>query len=186
MYNLANYIPDPLLESYDFLRTGLLYWLIKFSVVDPSTTFSSSAKKSFGSVDTPRKLSLFPRCLLHPILSSDRSLPNPPIRAETSAARLALSSASSSLTSTENSLRQAEGSLSDLATKFGPKGEWKKLDGTCIEKNLGEYTYELCFFGGATQKSNKGGSSNSLGSVHSLGSLLVVAAGTPFANGDEG
>lgn len=82
---------------------------------------------------------------------------------ETSAARLALNSASSSLSSTETSLRQAQNSLSDLATKFGPKGEWKKLDGTCVEKNLGEYTYELCFFGGATQKSNKGGGNNSLG-----------------------
>lgn len=23
--------------------------------------------------------------------------------------------------------------------KFGPKGEWKKLDGTCLDKDTGEY-----------------------------------------------
>ncbi|KAL7409765.1 glucosidase II beta subunit-like-domain-containing protein [Mrakia frigida] len=139
LYNLANYIPDPLLESYDFLRSGLLYWLIKFSVVDPSTTFSSSVPKPHSSVESP----------------------------QTSAARQSLNSATISLSDTQASLTSTQASLSDLATKFGPKGEWKKLDGTCIEKNLGEYTYELCFFGAATQKGNKGGGNNSLGRFNS-------------------
>ena len=36
---------------------------------------------------------------------------------------------------------------------YGPLSEWKKLDGTCVETVSGDYTYELCFFGEAKQKS---------------------------------
>lgn len=50
-----------------------------------------------------------------------------------------------------------------MAEQFGPAGEWKKLDGSCISKALGEYSYELCWFGEAKQKSTKGGATNSLG-----------------------
>ncbi|KAF9506592.1 hypothetical protein BS47DRAFT_1425958 [Hydnum rufescens UP504] len=53
--------------------------------------------------------------------------------------------------------------LFDPVFGFGKYGEWKKLDGTCIEKDSGEYTYSVCFFGSVTQKPNKGGGTHSLG-----------------------
>lgn len=77
-----------------------------------------------------------------------------------------------------NEIRKNTESLDKMNSGYGPDAEWKKLDGTCIDKVHGEwvfhlfidksiadfsYTYELCFFGRATQKSNKDSSSNFLG-----------------------
>lgn len=70
------------------------------------------------------------------------------------------------MTDTRSRIRDIETTLDQISTQkhYGPQGEWKKLDGTCIDTVAGDYTYELCFFGGARQKSNKDSSSNSLGS----------------------
>ena len=86
------------------------------------------------------------------------------------------------LNSVNNDIRSASDTLERMETGFGPNAEWKKLDGTCVDKISGEwvdicectgfaligisYTYELCFFGRATQKSNKDTSSNNLGWAH--------------------
>ncbi|KAM0791314.1 hypothetical protein ACM66B_005786 [Microbotryomycetes sp. NB124-2] len=65
---------------------------------------------------------------------------------------------------------KAEGKVKDvkeaLGKDWGPEWEWKKLDGTCVEKDTGEYTYSVCFFGQATQKSNNNGARTSLGNFH--------------------
>ncbi|KAL7424783.1 hypothetical protein Q5752_000467 [Cryptotrichosporon argae] len=61
-------------------------------------------------------------------------------------------------------IKTAEGTLDRMRDGYGPQGEWKKLDGTCIDTVAGDYTYEVCFFGKATQKSNKDGATNNLGS----------------------
>jgi len=55
-----------------------------------------------------------------------------------------------------------EADLSDLFNPevFGQQGEWKKLDNLCLEKDTGDYVYEVCLFEGATQKSRKGGVGN--------------------------
>lgn len=50
-----------------------------------------------------------------------------------------------------------------LGKDWGGDWAWKKLDGECIDKDLGEYTYELCWFKNAKQKSNKGHGSTNLG-----------------------
>ncbi|GAA5828886.1 hypothetical protein JCM11251_005908 [Rhodosporidiobolus azoricus] len=50
-----------------------------------------------------------------------------------------------------------------LERDWGRDWEWKKLDGTCVEQNTGEYTYSVCFFGEAQQKSNNNGMKTSLG-----------------------
>lgn len=64
-----------------------------------------------------------------------------------------------------SAISSAEETLEQIGNKhwFGPEGEWKKLDGTCVDTVAGDYTYELCFFGKATQKSNKDHTSNNLG-----------------------
>ncbi|WWC90142.1 uncharacterized protein L201_005075 [Kwoniella dendrophila CBS 6074] len=64
----------------------------------------------------------------------------------------------------QNSITNTEDTLEKMNREYGPEAEWKKLDGVCVDKVSGDYTYELCFFGKATQKSNKDSSSNHLGS----------------------
>ncbi|KAF8898115.1 glucosidase II beta subunit-like protein-domain-containing protein [Gymnopilus junonius] len=46
---------------------------------------------------------------------------------------------------------------------FGERGEWKKLDGHCLELDTGDYTYEVCLFDEIKQKPNNGGTTFSLG-----------------------
>lgn len=98
---------------------------------------------------------------------------------EANRARRALSDAEHSLKLTQEELQTAHEDLSDLFNPegFGTEGEWKKLDGLCLEKDLGEYTYEVCLFDEARQKPNKGGSSFSLGKFTSWNKL--AEPGTP-------
>ncbi|WWC67263.1 uncharacterized protein I206_101171 [Kwoniella pini CBS 10737] len=62
-----------------------------------------------------------------------------------------------------DAITDSEDTLQRMNTEFGPQAEWKKLDGTCVDKVSGDYTYEICFFGKTKQKSNKDGSSNYMG-----------------------
>lgn len=98
---------------------------------------------------------------------------------EASRARQVLSDAEHSLKLTHDELQTAREDLSDLFDPegFGAAGEWKKLDGLCLEKDTGEYTYEVCLFDEARQKPNKGGSSFSLGKFTSWNTL--AEPGTP-------
>jgi len=43
---------------------------------------------------------------------------------------------------------------------FGAQGEWKKLENTCLERESGDYVYEVCLFGAATQKAKNGAHHN--------------------------
>ncbi|RXK36650.1 protein kinase C substrate 80K-H [Tremella mesenterica] len=67
------------------------------------------------------------------------------------------------LTKLQNDIKSSSETLEKMGLGFGPEAEWKKLDGTCVDTVAGDYTYELCFFGRASQKSNKDSSSNHLG-----------------------
>ncbi|CAK9780364.1 hypothetical protein CC85DRAFT_287897 [Cutaneotrichosporon oleaginosum] len=82
-----------------------------------------------------------------------------------SAARERYNAAERELNAVRSAISGAEETLEQIGNRhwFGPEGEWKKLDGTCVDTVAGDYTYELCFFGKATQKSNKDHSSNNLG-----------------------
>jgi protein kinase C substrate 80K-H len=57
---------------------------------------------------------------------------------DTAEARKAFEEVSSSLKGLERDLDTAQGSISRLTGGFGPDAEWKKLEGTCIEKEQGE------------------------------------------------
>lgn len=84
---------------------------------------------------------------------------------DTSKARTAFQKAENALANILREKEDAERELTRLFDTqwFGPEGEWKKLDGTCLSKDTGDYTYEVCLFGEARQKPNKGGSTFSLG-----------------------
>ncbi|KAF8991254.1 hypothetical protein BDZ89DRAFT_1192522 [Hymenopellis radicata] len=87
-------------------------------------------------------------------------------------AQQALNDAKNSLRKVEKEKQTAEEDLQKISDSitFGPQGEWKKLDGTCLEKDLGDYTYEVCLFGASKQKPKKGGTTSTLGewSLHEL------------------
>jgi len=85
--------------------------------------------------------------------------------AEVSQVRQSLSNAETTLREAEDKLKNAQRDLEDLfkPDRFGKDGEWKKLDRLCLEKDTGEYTYEVCLFGEARQRANTGGSMHSLG-----------------------
>lgn len=151
VFNLSNYIPDPLTESFDFLRSGLVYWLVKLGVIEKTTTLKPSSNANRTSN----------RLINRPF----RLLTNTLVLSGSPASRDALHKAEETLKSAEAAFSSATASLGEMADKFGPEGEWKKLENSCIDKDLGEYTYELCWFGEAKQKSNKGGASNKLGCV---------------------
>ncbi|KAI1007555.1 hypothetical protein K3495_g671 [Podosphaera aphanis] len=51
----------------------------------------------------------------------------------------------------------------DLENDYGVDGIFRALKGQCIEKDSGEYIYELCWLEGAKQKSKKGGGSTGMG-----------------------
>lgn len=83
---------------------------------------------------------------------------------DTSEARNVFNDAQRDLTSLENSVSSTRSTLDRLASgEYGPQAEWKKLENTCITKEQGDYTYELCWLGRATQKSNRDGASHHLG-----------------------
>ncbi|KAG2130985.1 glucosidase II beta subunit-like-domain-containing protein [Suillus bovinus] len=89
--------------------------------------------------------------------------------AESNRARVALSDAEHSLKLTQDEQRTANEDLLDLFDPdgFGPEGEWKKLDGMCLSKDTGDYTYEVCLFDEARQIPKSGGSGFSLGKFSS-------------------
>lgn len=63
--------------------------------------------------------------------------------AESSRSHQVLSDAENELRSLENDKHSAEDQLSKLfdPQHFGAKGEWKKLDGTCLSMDSGEYVF---------------------------------------------
>ncbi|KAG8218281.1 glucosidase II beta subunit-like protein-domain-containing protein [Butyriboletus roseoflavus] len=92
---------------------------------------------------------------------------------EANQARQALSDVEHGLKLTREEEQTARDDLSNLFNPdwFGSEGEWKKLDGLCLEKDTGDYTYEVCLFDEARQKPNKGGSTFSLGKFSSWNKL---------------
>ncbi|GAA6001422.1 hypothetical protein JCM10207_006659 [Rhodosporidiobolus poonsookiae] len=59
--------------------------------------------------------------------------------------------------------RKRDDAKQGLEQDWGRDWEWKKLEGTTVELNTGEYTYSVTFFGEAVQKSNNNNMRSSLG-----------------------
>ena len=75
-------------------------------------------------------------------------------------ARAALLKAETDLSSRTNSLRDDE---ADLVKDYGVDDIFRALKDKCISTEAGEYDYEVCWMGQATQKSKKGHGNTSLG-----------------------
>ena len=98
--------------------------------------------------------------------NSDSSASGTTESAALKAARKTLSDTRSSLS---NSQRELENHKSDLAKDYGPDSIFRALKSTCIQKDSGEYTYELCFLGSTKQKPKKGGADQNMGNFVSFG-----------------
>ncbi|KAF8528686.1 glucosidase II beta subunit-like-domain-containing protein [Gautieria morchelliformis] len=96
----------------------------------------------------------------------------------TSQARAAYNEAESKFNAAKDNLRDEQDELAELFDPqgFGIQGEWKKLQGLCLSKDTGEYTYEVCLFGAATQKS---GAHHNLGSFSSWSTDPNIEPGEP-------
>ncbi|PFH50340.1 hypothetical protein AMATHDRAFT_193421 [Amanita thiersii Skay4041] len=88
---------------------------------------------------------------------------------DSSRAHQALTAAENELKKIQNQHDTGEDEYTKLTEKnyFGTRGEWKKLDGTCLETTSGEYIYEVCLFKEAKQKPVNGGATYSLGKFSS-------------------
>ncbi len=79
------------------------------------------------------------------------------------AARRAHSEAATHLSRVSNDLSTRRHKLRDFDTRYGRHAEFRALENQCVSRDMGEYTYEYCFFGRATQIPNNGGAHISLG-----------------------
>jgi protein kinase C substrate 80K-H len=61
----------------------------------------------------------------------------------------------------------------DLTKDYGADDIFRALKDTCIEKDSGEYAYELCWLARTSQKSKKGGSSTGMGNFVRFDTLDV-------------
>ncbi|CAK7225227.1 hypothetical protein SCUCBS95973_005790 [Sporothrix curviconia] len=75
-------------------------------------------------------------------------------------ARAAFQNAENDLTGRKNALRDDE---ADLAKDYGADDIFRALKDKCVSTEAGEYDYEVCWMGQATQKSKKGHGNTSLG-----------------------
>ncbi|KAF8451242.1 glucosidase II beta subunit-like-domain-containing protein [Terfezia claveryi] len=75
-------------------------------------------------------------------------------------AKAAASAAETELTAKRNSLTNSK---SELSKDYGPYEVFRSLKGVCIDRDVGEYKYEFCFFEKAYQRSLKDSSSSFLG-----------------------
>ncbi|KAK7061346.1 glucosidase II beta subunit-like-domain-containing protein [Favolaschia claudopus] len=102
---------------------------------------------------------------------------------DSSKARTALSDAESALNKVISDKKNAEEDLGEIfdVQGFGAEGEWKKLDGQCLQLDSGDYIYEVCLFDEARQKPGpgKGGQTFSLGKFSSWNPSPDVKPGEP-------
>jgi protein kinase C substrate 80K-H len=91
-------------------------------------------------------------------------LPSP---APTSSESKPITDAKKTLSDAEKDLSNAQNDLTkqkeDLDRDYGPDSVFRALKDTCISKDSGEYTYELCFLGKTQQKPKKGGGGTTMG-----------------------
>lgn len=88
------------------------------------------------------------------------------------------------MTEARSRLTEAEGTLNnnrneltkhtaDLTAEYGPDDVFRALKGRCIERDSGEYTYELCWMDRTTQKSKKGGGNTGMGNFVRFDTITV-------------
>lgn len=85
-------------------------------------------------------------------------------------ARSRLETAKKDLESQRTDLTSAN---EDLTKDFGPDDVFRALQGVCVERDSGEYAYEVCFLDKTTQKPKKGGGHTNMGKYTRLEKIVV-------------
>ncbi len=120
VFSIENYIPDSLMPLYESVKSGLLGTLRSIGILNTAAIRTTGGEHISPIQRCPRLMSL-------PTAEVDKH-------------RSAHHSALEILRRSEDQLKQDEGNLKKLFDPlyFGKKGEWKKLEETCIEKDIGE------------------------------------------------
>jgi protein kinase C substrate 80K-H len=113
---MRSYLPESFMPQYEEMRQTVLSWLEVIGIA------GSDAENSAG-------------LYLH--LVSDLYLNT---SLDSSKARQAFNNAEAALNKVKDDKKNAEEDLDEIFDihGFGAEGEWKKLDGTCLELNTGE------------------------------------------------
>ncbi|KAJ1018531.1 hypothetical protein NDA16_004813 [Ustilago loliicola] len=135
LFRIHEYLPDGVVPYFEAMVDTLLDVLIKANVITDVKRMQPKSSSSTSEVE-PENVS---------------------------SARRAHSDAASHLSRISNDLSTRKHKLSEFSTRYGRSAEFKALENKCITKDMGEYTYEYCFFGRATQIPNNGGAQISLG-----------------------
>jgi protein kinase C substrate 80K-H len=124
VYRIDEYIPDALYDSWESVRDFAIDWLIRVGVLGRG---SKGASKSVPA-DGPRK----------PSWSLATPNADGHLMIDVTAAREKHNNANNDLNRLNNDIRTTSETIDRMSTGFGPDAEWKKLDGTCIDKISGE------------------------------------------------
>lgn len=135
LFRIHEYLPDGVVPYFEAMVDTLLDVLMKANVItDVKRMRPKSATSS--TTDEPENVT---------------------------SARRAHTDAANHLSRLSNDLATRKHKLSEFASRYGRQSEFKHLENKCFSKDMGEYTYEYCFFGRATQIPNNGGAQISLG-----------------------
>jgi protein kinase C substrate 80K-H len=118
VFDIASYLPDSFVPQYEDFKDTLVSWLAMFGIIREEEGVSAGRFRQF----TIRYFFIESPCI------------------DTSRARQALQDAESALNKVKREKETAEKDIQKIfdPTMFGAEGEWKKLDGTCLEHPSGE------------------------------------------------
>nr|CDI57162.1 related to alpha glucosidase II beta subunit [Melanopsichium pennsylvanicum 4] len=134
LFRIHEYLPDGVVPYFEAMVDTLLDVLIKANVITDVKRMRPKTPSSSG--DEPENVS---------------------------SARRAHTDATNHLSRTSNDLVTRKSKLAQFSSRYGRQAEFKALENKCFSKDMGEYTYEYCFYGRATQIPNNGGAQISLG-----------------------
>ena len=122
VFDLEAYLPDSLIPGYESVRDTLLSWLEILGIAKSAASDAGAGEPIHCPVFLASNLNSF--ALL-----------------DSSKAKQALSDAERKLGDVKSETGKSRVDLNRLFDPawFGKEGEFKKLDGTCIEKDTGEY-----------------------------------------------
>jgi len=144
LFRIHEYLPDALVPTFEALVDTFLDLLLKTNVI--TSVKRKRAVADAGSAAEPENVVK---------------------------ARNAANASAAKLRGLQQELKSKQNDLALDPKKHGREGEFKALEGTCITKEVGEYTYEYCFGVSAAQKTTKGGMSTSLGNFERFDTLNV-------------
>lgn len=120
VFTITSHLPDFVIPYFEILKDTMVSLLQKIGIVPEDNT-------SAGEVEPVDIKSIINLCEL--------------LSADSSRARQVLTDAERELENLKSDKEKTESDALEIFNDhgFGAEGEWKKLDGTCLEKDTGEY-----------------------------------------------